>query len=50
MYRENKEEVQCARLIPDLTRHVDVVEVIATAFLRECLELEDGDEVTLKLS
>ena len=50
MYQENKEEVQCAILIPYLTRHVDVVEVIATAFLRECLELEDGDEVTLKLS
>ena len=50
MHREHKEDVQCAILIPDLTRHVDVVEVIATAFLRECLELEDGDKVTLKLN
>ena len=50
MHRESKGDVQCAILIPDLTRHVDVVEVIATEFLRECLELEDGDEVTLKLS
>ena len=50
MHREDKGDVQCAILIPDLTRHVDVVEVIATEFLRECLELQDGDEVSLKLS
>jgi CTP-dependent riboflavin kinase len=33
--------VECALLIPDLTRHTDVVEVIACAFLREKLSLED---------
>jgi len=33
--------VECAILIPDLTRHTDVVEVIACAFLREKLSLED---------
>lgn len=33
--------VECAMLIPDLTRHTDVVEVIACAFLRERLSLED---------
>ena len=32
---------QCTMLIPDLTRHTDVVEVIACAFLREKLSLED---------
>ena len=41
--------VECAVLIPDLTRHVDVVEVISTAFLRETLELNDGDRITLSL-
>ncbi|HIF03862.1 MAG TPA: DUF120 domain-containing protein [Candidatus Poseidoniales archaeon] len=39
----------CAILIPDLTRHVDVVEVIAMPFLREALDLADGDSVTLDL-
>jgi len=47
---ENSESdliVPCAILIPDLTRHVDVVEVIAAAFLREHFDLVDGDEVIL---
>jgi len=39
--------VNCAILIPDLTRHTDVVEVIASEFLREALDLIDGDEVIL---
>jgi CTP-dependent riboflavin kinase len=39
--------VNCAILIPDLTRHTDVVEVIASAFLRETFDLIDGDEVLL---
>jgi riboflavin kinase len=43
------EPLDCAILIPDLTRHVDVVEVIATAFLREALDLVDGDAVSLQL-
>ena len=41
--------VECAVLIPDLTRHVDVVEVISTAFLRERLDLADGDHITISL-
>lgn len=41
--------VKCALLIPDLTRHVDVIEVISSAFLREHFDLRDGDEVTLSL-
>lgn len=43
------EEIPCAVLIPDLTRHVDVVEVIAGTFLREYLDLVDGDEIELAL-
>jgi CTP-dependent riboflavin kinase len=39
--------VPCAILIPDLTRHVEVVEVIAAAFLRELLDLSDGDVAIL---
>ena len=39
--------IDCAILIPDLTRHVDVVEVISGPFLRERLGVEDGDEITL---
>ena len=42
--------IPCAILIPDLTRHVDVVEVISGPFLRERLEIEDGAEVSLILS
>ena len=38
-----------AILIPDLTRHVDVVEVISGPFLRERLGIRDGDDVTLHL-
>ena len=41
--------VSVAILIPDLTRHVDVVEVIATEFLREALSISDGDVVILNL-
>tara|TARA_B110001452_G_C15099614_1_gene383426 strand:+ start:61 stop:489 length:429 start_codon:yes stop_codon:yes gene_type:complete len=39
----------CAILIPDLTRHQDVVEVIADIFLREACNLEDGSEVSIVL-
>jgi riboflavin kinase len=43
----NGETVECAMLIPDLTRHTDVVEVIACAFLRERLSLEDDHIVQI---
>ena len=46
--KEGKHE--CAILIPDLTRHVDVVEVISGPFLRERLGIEDGDDVILHLN
>ena len=42
--------VACAVLIPDLTRHVAVMEVIAGAFLREALDLVDGDRVIVSCS
>ena len=46
----NEHVVDCAILIPDLTRHVDVVEVISGPFLRERLGIEDGDDVILHLN
>ena len=46
----DEHELPCAILIPDLTRHVDVVEVIATDFLRDALSISDGDIVSLNLS
>ena len=48
--RVGDESVPCAVLIPDLTRHIDVVELISKAFLRERLSLEDGSRVTLTLA
>ena len=42
--------VPCALLIPDLTRHVDVIEVISTEFLRQHLSLQDGDILTVSLT
>ena len=41
------QSIDCAILIPDLTRHVDVVEVISGPFLRERLGVKDGNEITL---
>jgi len=41
--------VNCAILIPDLTRHIDVIEVISGTFLREFFNIEDGAEVTIQL-
>lgn len=38
---------KCAILIPDLTRHTETAEIIASSFLRELLPVNDGDEVRL---
>ncbi|MBD19258.1 MAG: hypothetical protein CMB13_06460 [Euryarchaeota archaeon] len=46
---EEKGSIECAILIPDLTRHVEVIEVIAEVFLRETLDLNDGDRISLNL-
>ena len=42
--------VECALLIPDLTRHTDVVEVIACSFLRERLALVDNNIIQVRLN
>ena len=49
IYTKKSETIPCAILIPDLTRHVEVIEVIADVFLREELNLEDGSTVGLNL-
>ena len=38
---------ECAILIPDLTRHTETAEIIASSFLRELLPVNDGDIVSL---
>jgi len=43
------ESHDCAILIPDLTRHEDVVEVIADIFLRESCSIDDGDTISIVL-
>ena len=45
----DEHNLPCAILIPDLTRHEDVVEVIAGVFLRESCSLVDGDTVSIVL-
>ena len=41
--------IECAILIPDLTRHTKTAEVISSAFLREGLPCSDNEMVTLRL-
>tara|TARA_B100000459_G_scaffold140881_1_gene100251 strand:+ start:284 stop:751 length:468 start_codon:yes stop_codon:yes gene_type:complete len=41
---------ECAILIPDLTRHTDVVEIIACHFLRDKLSLNDDDVVQIHVN
>ncbi len=41
--------IDCAILIPDLTRHTKTAEVISSAFLRERLPCSDDEMVTLRL-
>ena len=47
--RGGDEGIRCAILIPDLTRHTEIAEVISSSFLREALPCEDGDEVFIRL-
>jgi CTP-dependent riboflavin kinase len=42
--------ISCAILIPDLTRHTKIAEIISGSFLRESLPCSDGDEVQIRLN
>lgn len=48
-FHAKEDSVECAVLIPDLTRHYDVVEIISAKFLREHFSLIDGDAVSIEL-
>lgn len=48
-FKTDEGDIPCALLIPDLTRHIDVVEIIAGACLRERFNLEDGATVHIEL-
>ena len=48
-FHAKDDSVLCAVLIPDLTRHYDVVEIISAKFLREHFSLADGDTVSIEL-
>jgi riboflavin kinase len=41
--------VECAVLMPERTIHTDTMELISEHYLREKLDLKDGDEVTVKV-
>ena len=42
--------IECAVLIPDLTRHTETAEIISASFLRESLPCDDGDTVRIRIS
>ena len=46
---ENSDFIPSAILIPDLTRHVDVIEVISSKYLRESMDVKDGDLVNIQI-
>ncbi|RAH16534.1 MAG: hypothetical protein CMB56_000370 [Methanobacteriota archaeon] len=46
---KDSEFIPSAILIPDLTRHVDVIEIISSKFLRESLNVKDGDNIYVEL-
>ena len=47
---DGKNWIECAILIPDLTRHTETAEVISGSFLRESLPCNDGDKLEIKLN
>lgn len=49
VFKTDSGTIPCALLIPDLTRHIDVVEVIAGACLREKFNLEDDANARIEL-
>ena len=47
---DNENWIECAILIPDLTRHTETAEGISGSFLRESLPCKDGDKLKIKLN
>ena len=46
---DKKKWIDCAILIPDLTRHVKTAEIISKSFLREIMPCKNGDTVFITL-
>ena len=46
---DNENWIDCAILIPDLTRHVKTAEIISKYFLREIMPCENGEKVFITL-
>jgi len=47
--KDEKNWIECAILIPDLTRHVKTAEIISKSFLREIMPCNNGDLVFITL-
>ena len=47
--KDEKNWIECAILIPDLTRHVRTAEIISKSFLREIIPCKNGDLVFITL-
>ena len=48
-YKAKIENINGSIIMPELTRHKDVIEFIAPVHLKSVLKLKDGDKVTIKL-
>lgn len=45
----DSELIPSAILIPDLTRHVDVIEIISAKYLRETMDVSDEDLINIEI-
>jgi riboflavin kinase len=45
----NSELIPSAILIPDLTRHVDVIEIISAKYLRETMDVSNEDIINIEI-
>ncbi len=48
--KDEKTWIDCAILIPDLTRHIKTAEIISPSFLRESMPCNDGDKIHINLN
>ena len=48
-YKAKIKEIDVAIIVPDLTKHKDIIEFIAPVHLKSELKIKDGDKLTLKL-
>ena len=48
-YRAKIKNINCSIIVPDLTKHKDVIEFIAPVHLKSELKLKDGDKIKVEL-